>query len=147
MNLALFDLDNTLLCGDSDYEWAQFLINRGILERDTYEAENLRFYEQYKAGTLDIYEFLDFQLAPLARHTPDQLAHWHQDFMRERILPIVLDKGRVLVAAHKSSGDLCAIITATAGPAGQGRPGRVHAPPPVHQVPLTPCITTDSPAV
>ncbi len=113
MNLSLFDLDNTLLCGDSDYEWAQFLINRGILERDTYEAENLRFYEQYKAGTLDIYEFLDFQLAPLARHTPDQLAHWHEDFMRERILPIVLDKGRALVAAHKSSGDLCAIITAT----------------------------------
>lgn len=113
MNLALFDLDNTLLCGDSDYEWAQFLIDRGILERDTYEAENLRFYEQYKAGTLDIYEFLDFQLAPLARHTAEQLARWHQEFMRERILPIVLEKGRELVRAHRLNGDLCAIVTAT----------------------------------
>ena len=113
MNLALFDLDNALLAGDSDYEWAQFLIDRGILERETYEAENLRFYEQYKSGTLDIYEFLDFQLAPLACHTSEQLARWHEEFMRERILPIVLDKGRALVAAHKSSGDLCAIITAT----------------------------------
>ena len=66
--LALFDLDNTLLSGDSDYEWAQFLIERGVLERSEYEAKNDRFFRQYKAGRLDIHEFLDFQLAPLARH-------------------------------------------------------------------------------
>ncbi len=113
MNLALFDLDNTLLAGDSDYEWAQFLIDAGVLERETYEAANLRFYAQYKAGTLDIYEFLDFQLAPLARHTEEQLARWHAQFMRERILPIVLDKARALVAEHLGRGDLCAIVTAT----------------------------------
>ena len=68
MNLALFDLDNTLLNGDSDFEWAQFLIDQGVLDRELFEAKNLAFYEQYKAGTLDINEFLDFQLKPLSRH-------------------------------------------------------------------------------
>ena len=84
MELALFDLDNTLLSGDSDHAWAQFLIDRGILEREGYEARNDRFYEQYKAGTLDIYEFLDFQLAPLAQHARAQLDAWHAEFMRLR---------------------------------------------------------------
>ena len=62
MQLALFDLDNTLLSGDSDFEWAQFLISKGVLDREVQEAKNVQFYEQYKAGTLDIYEFLAFQL-------------------------------------------------------------------------------------
>jgi phosphoserine phosphatase len=69
MNLALFDLDNTLLSGDSDFEWAQFLISKGVVDRELQEAKNIKFYEQYKAGTLDIYEFLNFQLAPLTRHS------------------------------------------------------------------------------
>ena len=64
MNLVLFDLDNTLLAGDSDFEWAQFLISRGLVDQEIYEARNLEFYENYKAGTLDIHAFLDFQLAP-----------------------------------------------------------------------------------
>jgi len=68
MDLALFDLDNTLIAGDSDFEWAQFLIGKGILDRALYEAKNIEFYEQYKAGTLDIDIFLDFQLRPLAAH-------------------------------------------------------------------------------
>jgi phosphoserine phosphatase len=64
MNLALFDLDNTLLAGDSDFEWAQFLIGKGVLDREVHEARNIEFYEHYKAGTLDIHAFLDFQLRP-----------------------------------------------------------------------------------
>ena len=68
LRLALFDLDNTLLAGDSDFEWAQFLIEQGVLDQEVYEARNQEFYDQYKAGTLDIHEFLDFQLKPLARH-------------------------------------------------------------------------------
>ncbi len=68
MNLALFDLDNTLLAGDSDFEWAQFLIAKGVLDREVHEAKNQAFYDDYKAGTLDIHAFLEFQLAPLARH-------------------------------------------------------------------------------
>ena len=82
MRLALFDLDNTLLAGDSDYEWGQFLVDRGVLEREAYEAQNRAYYEQYDAGTLDIHEYLGFALRPLAAHTPADLARWHADFMR-----------------------------------------------------------------
>src|SRR5439155_1490958 len=62
MRLALFDLDNTLLAGDSDYEWGQFLVDHGVLGREVYEAQNRAYYEQYVAGTLDIHEYLGFAL-------------------------------------------------------------------------------------
>jgi len=113
MRLALFDLDNTLLAGDSDYEWGQFLIDRGVLERAAYEAQNAAFFEQYKAGTLDIHEYLGFALRPLAAHEPADLAHWHEGFMAERILPMIGAPARALVARHLEAGDLCAIVTAT----------------------------------
>ena len=113
MRLALFDLDNTLLAGDSDYEWGQFLVDRGVLERESYEAQNRAFYEQYKAGTLDIHEFLGFALRPLAAHTPAELDRWHAEFMRARIAPMMLPAARALVRRHLDSGDLCAIITST----------------------------------
>ena len=113
MDLALFDLDNTLLAGDSDFEWAQYLISRGVLDREVYEARNQAFYDQYKAGTLDIHEFLDFQLKPLSRHPRRELDAWHADFMASRILPIVTAKGRELVRRHQAAGTLAAIVTAT----------------------------------
>jgi HAD superfamily hydrolase (TIGR01490 family) len=113
MRLALFDLDNTLLAGDSDYEWGQFLVDRGVLDRSTYEAQNRAYYEQYVAGTLDIHEYLGFALRPLAEHAPQDLARWHADFMRSRILPMVGAQARALVRRHLERGDLCAIITAT----------------------------------
>ena len=113
MRLALFDLDNTLLGGDSDYEWGQFLVDRGVLERDTYEAQNRTYFEQYVAGTLDIHEYLGFALRPLAEHAPADLARWHVEFMRDRILPMVTTRARTLVRRHLEHGDLCAIITAT----------------------------------
>jgi HAD superfamily hydrolase (TIGR01490 family) len=113
MRLALFDLDNTLLAGDSDFEWAQFLIEQGVLDREVYEARNLEFYQQYKAGTLDIHEFLDFQLKPLSRHPRSQLDAWHLEFMRRKIRPIILPRALELVRRHRDAGDLCAIVTAT----------------------------------
>jgi HAD superfamily hydrolase (TIGR01490 family) len=113
MDLALFDLDNTLLAGDSDYEWAQFLIDRGVLDRSTYEAANDRFFAQYKAGTLDIGEFLAFQLAPLARYPRAQLDAWHGEFMAAKIRPMIGAPARRLVARHRDAGALCAIVTAT----------------------------------
>ncbi len=113
MKLALFDLDNTLLAGDSDYEWGQFLIERGVLARDEYEAQNARYFEQYKAGTLDIHEYLGFALGPLAAHTPQELERWRAEFMRTRILPMVAPRARDLVARHQAAGDLCAVVTAT----------------------------------
>jgi len=109
----LFDLDNTLLAGDSDYEWGQFLIDRGILDRRTYEAQNQAYYEQYVAGTLDIHEYLGYALRPLATHTPQELDRWHADFMRTRILPMIGPAARELVRGHLAGGDLCAIVTAT----------------------------------
>ena len=113
MDLVLFDLDNTLLCGDSDFEWAQFLIAKGVLDREVYEARNTEFYEQYKAGTLDIHEFLDFQLKPLSRHPREELASWHREFMTTRIRPLMGDKAKDLVRRHTNDGALTAIVTAT----------------------------------
>lgn len=113
MRLALFDLDNTLLAGDSDYEWGQFLVDRGVLERDSYEAQNRAYFDQYVAGTLDIHEYLGFALRPLAQHSPQDLARWHAEFMRSRILPMVSAAARALVRRHLAQGDLCAVITAT----------------------------------
>ncbi len=113
MNLALFDLDNTLLSGDSDFEWAQFLIGKGVLDREVHEARNIEFFEQYKAGTLDIHAFLDFQLAPLSRHSRAELDTWHQEFMSTRIQPLISTAARELVANHAANGDLLAIVTAT----------------------------------
>jgi HAD superfamily hydrolase (TIGR01490 family) len=113
MNLTLFDLDNTLLACDSDYEWGQYLVDQGVLDRDEYEAQNAAYYEQYKAGTLDIHEFLGFALRPLATHTPDDLARWHAGFMQARVRPAMTPRARALVRQHLDAGDLCAIVTAT----------------------------------
>jgi HAD superfamily hydrolase (TIGR01490 family) len=113
MRLALFDLDNTLLAGDSDFEWAQFLIEQGVLDREVYEARNEWFYQQYKLGTLDIHAFLDFQLKPLSRHKRIELDEWHKEFMRKKIVPMMLQKSRDLVAQHQQQGDMMAIVTAT----------------------------------
>ena len=113
MPLAIFDLDNTLLAGDSDYLWGVFLAERGIVDPDHYERENERFYREYKEGRLDIYEFLRFSLAPLARHSPADLARWRAAFLAEKIEPIILPKARELVGRHRAAGDLLLIITAT----------------------------------
>lgn len=113
MNLALFDLDNTLLDGDSDFEWSQFLIRIGVLDRELFESMNLTFYDHYKAGTLDIREFLDFQLKPLSRHARTTLDEWHRRFMREQALGMITQPARDLVNRHLVWGDVCVIITAT----------------------------------
>jgi len=113
MNLTLFDLDNTLLNGDSDFEWSQFLIRIGVLDRELFESKNLEFYEHYKAGTLDIHEFLDFQLKPLSRHSRKTLDEWHQQFMREQVAGMITRLSRDLVDQHRAAGDTCVIITAT----------------------------------
>jgi HAD superfamily hydrolase (TIGR01490 family) len=113
MNLTLFDLDNTLLSSDSDFEWAQFLITKGVLDREVHEAKNQTFYDEYKAGVLDIHAFLQFQLAPLARHPRAELDAWHAEFMATRILPQISGAARALVDQHLAAGDLCAIVTAT----------------------------------
>ena len=108
MKLVLFDLDNTLLACDSDYEWGQFLVDRGVLDRADYEAQNAAFYEQYKAGTLDIHEFLGFALRPLAEHTPEDLARWHAEFMAARVATGRFFCEQLLPAAEGLEAAVCA---------------------------------------
>jgi len=113
MDLALFDLDHTLLPIDSDYEWGRFLARVGAVDEAHQQLENDRFYRDYQAGTLDISAFLAFQLAPLAAFPPAQLRQWHDQFMAEVITPALRPAAHALVARHRDQGDLCAIITAT----------------------------------
>lgn len=113
MSLAIFDLDNTLLAGDSDYLWGRFLVEQGLVDGDFYERENLRFMHEYEAGTLDILEFLEFSLKPLSEMEPGQLAELHRRFMAEKIQPIILPRGRELIDRHRASGDTLLIVTAT----------------------------------
>lgn len=113
MPLALFDLDNTLLAGDSDYLWGQFLCEQGVVDSASYERENQRFYEEYKEGKLDIYEFLEFSLEPLAAHSLAELDRWHEQFMEEKIEPIISHAAQSLVDKHRQAGDTLLVITAT----------------------------------
>jgi len=112
-NLALFDLDNTLLAGDSDYNWSLFLINEGLLDGASHQARNEQFYQDYKNGTLDIYAFLEFQLMPLSQHPKKFLDELHQRYMEKVIRPMMTQKAQDLVNKHKAAGDLCLVITAT----------------------------------
>lgn len=113
MRLAIFDLDNTLLAGDSDYLWGQFLVDRGIVDGAQYEQANRRFYEEYKAGTLDIHAFCAFSLHPLTQHDPETLYQWRREFVRERIEPIVAAGTPALLEKHRAQGDQLLIMTAT----------------------------------
>jgi HAD superfamily hydrolase (TIGR01490 family) len=113
MRLALFDLDNTLLSGDSDFAWAQFLIEKGVLDKSTQEARNREFLAAYQDGTLNIDEFLAFQLAPLAAHPRAVLEAWRVEFMAVKIRPMMSRIGREKVCAHRDAGHLCALVTAT----------------------------------
>ena len=113
VGVALFDLDNTLIAGDSDYLWGCFLVEQGIVDGARYERENRRFYDQYKVGELDIHEFLAFQLRPLAEHDVQQLERWRAQYIEEKITPILLPKARALVERHRTRGDTLVVITAT----------------------------------
>ena len=113
MSLAIFDLDNTLIADDSDFLWGQFLVDRGIVDKDYYERTNQKFYDDYKQGTLDIVEFLDFSLAPLAAHDAEQLYRWREEFIETIIKPITLSAAHDLVEQHRSAGDTLLVITAT----------------------------------
>lgn len=113
VQLAIFDLDNTLLNGDSDYLWGKFLAERGLVDAEFYEKENQRFYDEYKAGQLDIFEFLAFSLQPLTQHPPEHLAALHREFMQDWIRPIITPAARELLARHRDNGDVLLIITAT----------------------------------
>lgn len=115
MALAIFDLDNTLLQGDSDHAWGQFLVDKDLVDVAEYQRANDYFYQQYLQGGLDIHEYLAFALKPLSEHSLEELQQWHQDFMQEVIEPMILPAAEALIEKHRQQGDTLLIITATNG--------------------------------
>ena len=113
MSLAIFDLDNTLLAGDSDHAWGQFLVAHNLVDRQYYERENERFCRAYQDGALDIHEYLAFALSPLAQHDLSTLEQWRRDFMHSKILPMIKPKAQNLVDKHRQAGDTLVIVTST----------------------------------
>ena len=113
MALAIFDLDHTLLSGDSDHAWGQFLVDSKIVEPEHHQKQNDYFYEQYKAGSLDIEEYLSFALKPLTENALEDMLSLREQFIENRIKPLITQKARDLIAKHQQAGDDLLIITAT----------------------------------
>ncbi len=113
MALALFDLDNTLLAGDSDYLWGVHLAEIGVVDPREHHLANEQFYRDYQEGRLDIMAFLAFALRPLAENDPADLLRWREEFLRRRIDPIITPAARALVEKHRAAGDTLLVITAT----------------------------------
>jgi len=113
MSLAIFDLDNTLIGGDSDFLWGEFIGEEGIVDANAYREKNEYFYQQYDLGTLDIYAWLDFCLEPLTRYSMTELQELHHRFMIQKIEPILLDKAQNCINRHKERGDTVLVMTAS----------------------------------
>ncbi|MBN7770552.1 HAD-IB family hydrolase [Marinobacter daepoensis] len=113
MTLAIFDLDNTLLAGDSDHAWGEFLVEEGMVDADDYKRANDRFYEEYLNGELDVFHYQRFVLEPLTRHNMDELERWRKTFMAKKVLPMMQRKAEKLLADHREQGHTLMIITAT----------------------------------
>lgn len=113
MDLAIFDLDNTLISGDSDYLWGEFMVEQGLVNATTYREQNKRFFDQYQAGNLDIDKFLEFSLKPLTQIDIDTLEDLHKRYMAEKIEPIILPAASRLLNHHRGKGNHLLIITAT----------------------------------
>ncbi|WP_370980822.1 HAD family hydrolase [Agaribacterium sp. ZY112] len=113
MTLAIFDLDNTLIAGDSDHSWGEFLVEKKLVDGEQFQRDNDRFYEDYCKGQLDIHAYLRFALKPLSRYSEDELKQLHNEFTQEKILPLWLPKAEALVEKHRQQGDQLLVITAT----------------------------------
>ena len=113
MALAIFDLDNTLIAGDSDHSWGEFLVDQHIVDRHFYKKMNDKFYADYESGCLDIYAYLEFSVKPLTKFSIRDLELLHQQFMLEVIDPIKLEKAKDLINQHRHAGDRLLVITST----------------------------------
>lgn len=113
LTLAIFDLDNTLIGGDSDHLWGCFLCERGLVDAEEFGARNDQFYADYQRGSLDIDAYLRFALSPLAGRPPETLSAWHRDFMASKIEPIMLPRAAELIERHRRQGHDLLIVTAT----------------------------------
>lgn len=113
MSLAIFDLDNTLIAGDSDHLWGEFLVENQCVDKKEFRRRNDQFYLDYQEGALDIHAYLCFSLEPLSRYSAIELQSLHRQFMEQIIAPLMLPKARALTAKHRDQGDRLLIITAT----------------------------------
>lgn len=113
MRLAIFDLDHTLLAGDSDYLWGEFLVEQGLVDGPAYARDNQRFYDDYVAGRLDIHAFAAFSMAPLVKYGHERLAALRPRFLAETIEPIIAAGASPLIEKHRAQGDELLILTAT----------------------------------
>ena len=113
MPLTIFDLDETLIAADSDHEWGQFVVDKGLVDAQTHKKKNDDFYEQYKAGQLDIDEYLQFSCSVLTQYAIEDLHRFRSEFVEQRILPIILEKAQDLVNKHRQMGDTLLVITST----------------------------------
>lgn len=113
MALALFDLDNTLLAGDSDHLFGEYLLELGLVQGDERQRQNDQFYRDYQAGTLDIHAYLRFALEPLVGLDRQALERLQQDFFAQKVAAIALPKAVELIERHRQAGDTLIIITAT----------------------------------
>ncbi|CAI8166987.1 MAG: putative phosphatase [Cellvibrionales bacterium UBA7375] len=113
MALAIFDLDNTLIAGDSDHSWGEFLVDQNIVDRQLYKKMNDKFYADYESGCLDIFAYLEFSVEPLTQFSLQELDILHQQFMRDVIEPMKLDQAETLINHHRQVGDRVLVITST----------------------------------
>ncbi len=113
MSLAIFDLDNTLIAGDSDHLWGEFLVEKALVDTDKFKQTNDAFFQDYRRGEFNIHAYLRFALKALAQFDPDTLAQLHQEFMQLKIAPLMLDKAHALIYEHRVAGDTLIVITAT----------------------------------
>jgi HAD superfamily hydrolase (TIGR01490 family) len=113
LRLALFDLDHTLLDGDSDELWCSFLVRRGLLERASFEARNRQLQFRYRAGVVGVQEFCEFYLSTLAGRSPDEWQAEREAFVHREIAPRIAARARELVEQHRALGDELILTTAT----------------------------------
>jgi HAD superfamily hydrolase (TIGR01490 family) len=111
--LALFDLDNTLLTGDSDHGWGEFMVAQGLVDEADYGAKNDAFYQDYLAGNLDMVAYAEFALTPLTQYSVTELNSIHQKFMQTIVIPMIAPKTQALLKKHRDAGDILVIVTAT----------------------------------
>jgi phosphoserine phosphatase len=113
MTLAIFDLDNTLLNGDSDHGWGEFLISQNLVDAKQYRKKNDAFYQDYQRGELDIYAYQNFVLSYIAAFTPALLEKLLADFLKGPVENMITKKSEQLIASHREQGHHLMIITAT----------------------------------
>lgn len=113
MNLALFDLDGTLLDGDSDHAFCQFVVAQGWADAQAFARRNDAFFADYQAGRLDVHAYVEFATAPWRERSPAELAQASQRFLTETVRPMLKPAAQALVDRHREQGDRLALVTAT----------------------------------